>query len=325
MEARLLLIALASACALGAGCLLVIQVGLFVRGRSVVLCARGQKPSLRALAVLRLETGVGFLLPLSKRLLAFGPLQACARSLAQSARAKGVATSAPALTSVVVMLSLVALVVVALLASSVVAGCAVVVCGLAMLVVWAGSLRERRQNLMREEIPSVLELMVSCFGLGFTLLQTFQQISANVPGQLGKLFGKAAHVLETGGSVDQALDLLRNRIDVPELAFVVAALEVQHRNGGAITQVLESATQSVKSELALKRSLRVQTAQAKLSARVVIVMPFILIALFSLVSPGFLAPFFESFAGYVLLGIALGMQAGGIALVHRTLSIEGLS
>lgn len=325
MEMRLLLIALASACALCAGYVLATEVNALVRGRSMVLYARGQKPSLRALAALRLETGYGLLLPISKRFLAIKPVRTCANSLVESARTKGIASSAEALTSVVLMLSVITLVGIAVLTGSIVAGCAVVACCLAVLMVWSGGLKERRQNLMREEIPGVIELMTSCFGLGFTLLQTFQQIAANTSGQLGRLFGKAAHVLETGGSMDEALGLLRNRIDIPELAFVVAALEVQHQNGGAVTQVLQSAAQSVKSELALKRSLRVQTAQAKLSARVVIVMPFVLIALFSLISPGFLAPFFESFAGYALFGIALAMQAGGIALVHRTLDIEGLA
>lgn len=90
-------------------------------------------------------------------------------------------------------------------------------------------------------------------------------------------------------------------------------------------QVLEAAAETVKGELALRQSLRVQTAQAKLSARVVTVMPFILVAAFSLASPDFLAPFFAGPAGYALLGLALAMQAAGIVLVRRALAVDGLS
>ena len=87
-------------------------------------------------------------------------------------------------------------------------------------------------------------------------------------------------------------------------------------------RVLDAASGSVESQIELRRSLRVQTAQAKLSARVVSVMPFVLIALFSLVSDGFLEPFFESALGLATLALALGMQAAGIAMVRRMLKVE---
>ena len=90
-------------------------------------------------------------------------------------------------------------------------------------------------------------------------------------------------------------------------------------------QVLQATTETVKGELALRRSLRVQTAQAKLSARVVAVMPFILVSAFSLASPDFLMPFFQSVQGYALLALAILMQVAGIVLVRRALSVEGVS
>lgn len=86
--------------------------------------------------------------------------------------------------------------------------------------------------------------------------------------------------------------------------------------------VLEAARETVEGELALKRSLRVQTAQARLSARIVTIMPFALVAVFSLVSKGFLDPFFESPLGVALLCMAVLMQVSGVAAVRRMLSVE---
>ena len=48
----------------------------------------------------------------------------------------------------------------------------------------------------------------------------------------------------------------------------------------------------------------------------------VLIAVFSLVSEGFLDPFFASPMGMALLAIALGMQAAGIVAVRRMLAVE---
>ena len=86
-------------------------------------------------------------------------------------------------------------------------------------------------------------------------------------------------------------------------------------------RILEAARQSVSDELELKRTLRTQTAQAKLSAQIVTVMPFALLAVFSLLSPGFLTPFSESPMGIALLAAALGMQAIGVSIVRKLLKV----
>ena len=108
---------------------------------------------------------------------------------------------------------------------------------------------------------------------------------------------------------------------MPEILFVSVALEVQHRSGGSMQQVLEAARESVATELSLERQLRVQTAQARLSAQVVTVMPFLLVGAISLLSPGFLGPFFSSVTGLLLLLVALGMQVAGVLIARRMLKV----
>ena len=181
--------------------------------------------------------------------------------------------------------------------------------------------QEKRKEALRGAIPDALRSMSVCSHAGFSLLQTFQQVAKEVDEPLSSLFLTAVHDLETGRTVSEALEAFKRSIDVSELAFVAVALDVQHRAGGSLQQVLEAARDSVESELALKRALRVQTAQAKLSARIVSVMPFILIALFSFISPGFLSPFFGSPLGFVLLGLAAFMQVAGILSVRRLLDV----
>lgn len=180
----------------------------------------------------------------------------------------------------------------------------------------------KRSMAMREQIPDALRCMGTCFRSGLSLLQTLQQTAKECGGALGQLFGVAARRLKMGAAPAEALAVMRSGDEVPELSFIAVALDVQHQSGGSIAPVLETARDSVVSELDLMRSLRVQTAQAKLSASIVTVMPFILVALFSLLSPDFLEPFFSSLAGMALLALALIMQLSGVLAVRRMLRID---
>lgn len=175
---------------------------------------------------------------------------------------------------------------------------------------------------MRDLVPQAMRVLSDSFRAGHSLQQTMQQASKDLEGHLGTLFGRVSHRLESGYSTHDALEPLRCAHAVKELAFVAVALDVQHKSGGSIAPVLESARNAVEGELELARTLRVQTAQAKLSASIVTVMPFVLIAFFSLVSPGFLSPFFESALGLFLLGVALVMQVGGILSVRRICKVD---
>ena len=182
---------------------------------------------------------------------------------------------------------------------------------------------ERRALALRDEIPDALRSLGVCFRAGLSLMQTLRQTGREMKGPLGSLFRSGALLLETGGTATEALAVFRQRSEVPELAFVAVALDVQHRSGGSVAHVLDAARESVEGEIALETSLRVQTAQAKLSARIVTIMPFVLVALFSFMSPGFLDPFFSSVPGMLLLGAALLMQVAGVLLVRRMLDVEG--
>ena len=236
---------------------------------------------------------------------------------------RGYASTSDALLSLVLGACLALLVAGWVVAASPVFVAAVAGCALVALCAAVKNDAERREAALRDEIPDALRSLGVCFRAGLSLMQTLEQTGSEMKGPLGELFLSAALVLQTGGTASEALALFRQRADVPELAFVAVALDVQHQSGGSLAAVLDAARESVESEIDLARSLKVQTAQAQLSARIVTAMPFVLIALFSLMSPGFLSPFFESMAGMALLAAALVMQVAGVVLVHRMLDAGG--
>ena len=175
---------------------------------------------------------------------------------------------------------------------------------------------------IRTMVPDALRSMSACANSGLSLMQTLEQTSEECTGSLAKVFKGAANRMKIGATTAQALSLLESIKEVPELKFVSVALQVQHVSGGSITPVLEAARGAVLSEIDLLRTLRIQTVQAKMSAAIVTVMPFLLLALFSFMSPDFLSPFFSSPIGVVMLIVALGMQGAGVWCVRRILRSE---
>ena len=235
----------------------------------------------------------------ARRLLSVPKVAALAGDAQAALQGHGVVCTPRSLCSLAVAAAAALAACVGLVSASPFAGVAVAVLACAVAVARVHGWRDRQ-----EAVPDALHAMGSCFQAGFSLLQTFQQLAGEIKGPLGKRFAACAHLLETGHGSSEALRALRAGGKRSELAFVAVALDVQHQAGGSMRPVLEAARETVEGELALRRALRVQTAQARLSARVVTVMPFALVAVFSLVSKGFLDPFLQSPLGLGLLGLA---------------------
>ena len=319
MEARLLVcgIALAAAfCCLYA----IVRSSLATWNRRCA--ASGEALSPAAIAHWRIRNGVPTFKPLAQWLLEFKPVEAFARKGRTVLESRDVALTSETMVTLLIAASLVAAALAFLLFKSVAVALLVPICSIAAIDIASGNIRSNQLRQIQETIPDALESMSACFGSGYTLQQTFDQVAKETEGALSLAFASAAHALEAGSGATEVLDDLRKAGLADEMSFVVVALDIQHQTGGSIKQVIDAAADSVKGELALRRSLRVQTAQAELSARIVSAMPLVLVLLFSLVSPGFLTPFFSSATGWALLVIALAMQVSGILLVRRALTVE---
>ena len=85
--------------------------------------------------------------------------------------------------------------------------------------------------------------------------------------------------------------------------------------------ILESVSGMLQQNAELEEELTTKTTQAQLSAKVVACMPLAVLALLSLVSPGYLGQFFESAAGVALLAIALVLELVGLVLVRQSLDV----
>ena len=326
METGAILGGLSMVCAACAGFSLIVLVEdkLFSEKKRA-LATRVEKETFKqGILPRRVRNGFSFCFPLAQALLKVARIKKLAAESVLLLGERGWATTEVALLSVVIVATFVIGTIIGVVFGSLVSAIAVWICALAIVATCLKTAWEKRACAMRDAVPDVLRAMGVCFRAGLSLMQTLEQVAVEAHGSLKVLFLKSAHQLEIGNTTSAALGVFRREKLVPELSFVAVALDVQHQTGGSMEQVLASARDTVESELALARSLRVQTAQAKLSARIVTIMPFVLIALFSLMSSDFLMPFFSSALGIFLLIAALGMQAAGVIMVHRMLQVEVL-
>lgn len=181
---------------------------------------------------------------------------------------------------------------------------------------------ERYRQELRKSLPHAVRLLCISLDSGGSLQKALEYAAQNCSGALSKELSRAVFGLKAGRSFEEVMGELRLRTGGSEFACLAVAMEIQHRCGGTLSQILESVSRMLQQSSDLEEELVTKTTQAQLSARVVALMPLIVLALLSVVSPGYLGQFFESAMGILLLVLAVVLEMVGVILVKRSLAID---
>lgn len=175
---------------------------------------------------------------------------------------------------------------------------------------------------LQRGMPELLRLLCIALDSGSSLVMALRYAADNCDEPLAGELKRTVWDLESGQGFDEALEKLRTRTGGSEFAYLAVAMEIQHQSGGSLTTILQNVSALLQQTAELKEDLRTKTAQGRLSSRIVALMPFALLGILSVFSPGYLTGFLASPLGVCLFGLAMLLEAAGIFLVRRALAID---
>ena len=125
-----------------------------------------------------------------------------------------------------------------------------------------------------------------------------------------------------GVSMNDALLNMVSRVPVEDLRYFVIAVLIQREAGGNLAEILGSISSIIRERLKLLGKVRVLSAEGRLSAWVLAVLPFALLALLTALNPGYISVFWKDPAGVQLAGVAITMMLFGILWMRKVVRIH---
>jgi tight adherence protein B len=181
----------------------------------------------------------------------------------------------------------------------------------ALLAVRAG----RRRAAFADQLDDSLQLMASSLRAGHSLLRAVDSVSAEAAAPTSEEFARLVNETRVGRDLSDALDELADRMGSEDFVWVAQAIAIHREVGGNLAEVLDAVGHTIRERNAIRRQVKALSAEGKLSAIVLMALPFGIVAFISLSNPGYLAKFTQSLAGYGMLGVAaLLLLVGGLWL-----------
>lgn len=182
--------------------------------------------------------------------------------------------------------------------------------------------RAKRLARFEEQLPDALDLMSRSLRAGNPLLESFKFVAEEMHPPLSVDFDHAWSNINYGVSLKASLLDLLDRCPSVSLRAMVTAILVQRETGGNLAEVLDKIIGVLRARARFQRRLRALTAEGRMSAIVLITLPFGLAGLLAITSPTYLPMMFADPLGVKLVMTSLIMMALGIFWVSRAVKIR---
>ena len=183
-----------------------------------------------------------------------------------------------------------------------------------------------RYKLSRKRIENdmlrAIIIMNNAFKSGKSTIQAVEIVGKKMPAPIGYEFKKIYEEMKYGLAVDTVFDRFAKRVNVEEAEYLSSSLTILNRTGGNIIAVFDSIEKTLFDKKKLKEELKSSTLLSKLVVRILLFVPVVFVLIIYLLNPDYFDPFFESTAGYILLGIIFIMFIVYAYLLDRIVKVN---
>jgi tight adherence protein B len=185
-----------------------------------------------------------------------------------------------------------------------------------------GFREKQRRTAFANQLPEVLTLLVGSLRAGHGLSQAMTNLIEQMPQPASAEFGRVMRAVNLGMPISRALNDMATRIATSEIDLVVTAIVVQNELGGNLATTLETISDTIRDRIRMKREIRVLTSQQRLTGGLLALMPVALALVLSLISPGYMKPFFAPGWVRIMPVGAVIMQLLGFLVIRKIMDIE---
>jgi tight adherence protein B len=214
-------------------------------------------------------------------------------------------------------LALLAVLITAGPAAAVVVG-AVTLAGLRLRARRRRSLEERRRE---EQLADVVAAIAAGLRAGLSLTQSLEHARDETPPPLHDDLARTIARIDTGVPIGEALAGWADNVASEDAHLVVGVLELHRRSGGDLPSVLDNLVATLRDRRATHREVRALTAQARLSAVILGMLPIGFFGFLLLTSRHEILEAIATPLGEAAVAIGLGLEGLASLWIRRLLEV----
>ncbi|WP_299804722.1 type II secretion system F family protein [uncultured Shewanella sp.] len=171
----------------------------------------------------------------------------------------------------------------------------------------------KRMDKIEESFPDALDVLRRALQAGYSFSDAIKLVTEEMEGPLAKEFSLMFANINYSKDTKRALLGFIERVpSVSAMAFASAVM-VQKETGGNLAENINNLARVIRLRFTFRRRVRTLSAEGRLSAWILILLPFVLFAVIYIQTPGYVGELTGTEEGHqLLIWGAIGMFVGGM-------------
>lgn len=185
-----------------------------------------------------------------------------------------------------------------------------------------GSRRKKRNQKMVEQLPDAMDFFARSLRAGNPFVSSLKIAAEEIQQPLAGELTLAFDEINFGLDIEEAMNNLAQRINAEEVRLFVTSVLVQRSTGGNLAELMNRLSALLRERLRTRGEIRIQAADMRNSAHLLIALPIFVAVLLQLVNPDYMSSLFESETGRMILMIQIGLMATGYLIMRRMINFR---
>ncbi len=187
---------------------------------------------------------------------------------------------------------------------------------------WVSRRRAARLGRFEEEFPEAVDLLARATRAGHPFSSGIGMVGTEGPKVVAEEFRRVSEEHRYGMSIEDALWGMADRVELMDVRIFTTAVLIQREVGGNLAEILDKIGETIRARFAIRRQLRVYTAQGRMSGYVLAGLPVVMAAAIFFLDRDYASMLWEHWLGRILVVFAVVMQIVGYLWIRRIVDIE---
>jgi len=182
--------------------------------------------------------------------------------------------------------------------------------------------RGKRLNRFEEQLPEAVEVMVRALRAGHPFTDTLRLVAEEMDQPIAKEFSMVHTDINHGLDMKVAFMNLLERVPNMTLMGLVTAVVVQRETGGNLAETLQNISKIIRGRFRFQRRVKSLTAEGRMSAWVLAMIPFALFIGLMITAPDYLPILIEEPLGRKIVAVSFTLLLIGILWLRKLIRVD---
>lgn len=180
----------------------------------------------------------------------------------------------------------------------------------------------RRKTLLENQLADALTIIAAGLSAGYSFLQGAKLAADQLPPPISEELERVVRLSSLGMPVEQALQVMANRVQSYDYDITVSAILVQLRRGGNLSRILSTIADTIRQRIELRGEIAASTAQARFSGWILMSLPFAVALMVFIINPQWMRLLLDTDLGRKMIWTGIVMQSLGMLWIRKLLQVE---